>query len=236
MTSSELVIEKEQWRNLNDLLSTCMQISRARDRQVKCQRPLLWPAWGNGGRSPQSAVLSDKLKSIMQPKPSLITNHRLSQLEFDHQYFQDRGTKKRKGFLRHQKWPDKSKWCWVESILDSETHSHNFTLRPSLLAPALGATSIRVTLNFCQWANGYCSSARVAMVVTGKSSWGFITGASSAWDGIFQTFFFSDLNVQKSSSLLNKFKIYMRLLGDIVRSLLPPSLKLKTLRGLLSSR
>ena len=55
------------------------------------------------------SVLSDKLKSIMQPKPSLITNHRLSQLEFDHQYFQDLGTKKRKGFLRHQKWPDKSK-------------------------------------------------------------------------------------------------------------------------------
>ena len=136
MTSSELVIEKEQWRNLNDLLSTCMQISRARDRQVKCQRPLLWPAWGNGGGGPQSAVLSDKLKSIMQPKPSLITNHRLSQLEFDHQYFQ--GGMKRKGFLRHQKWPDKSKWCWVESIPDSETHSHNFTLRPSLLPLCFG--------------------------------------------------------------------------------------------------
>ena len=37
-----------------------------------------------------------------------------------------------------------------------------------------------VTLNFCQWANGYCS-ARVRLWLTCNSSWDFITGASSAW-------------------------------------------------------
>ena len=172
MTSSELVIEKEQWRNLNDLLSTCMQISRARDRQVKCQRPLLWPAWGNGGRSPQSAVLSDKLKSIMQPKPSLITNHRLSQLEFDHQYFQGGMKRKEVFYVTKSGLINQSDVGWSPSqTLKLTVIILHFVPRCSRFA--LGATSsiryARVTLNFCQWANGYCS-ARVRLWLTCNSS------------------------------------------------------------------
>ena len=119
----------------------------------------------------------------------------------------------------------------MESTPDSETHSHNFTLRRfdccccCFWGPPPGSCrNARVTLNFCQWANGYCS-ARVRWLVQTQLE-------HHQHDVcVFSIFFFSDLNVQKI--IWSHSKIYLFWSQrSIVRTLIPRALlKLKTLRG-----
>ena len=117
----------------------------------------------------------------------------------------------------------------MESTPDSETHSHNFTLRRfdcccCFWGPPGSCRYARVTLNFCQWANGYCS-ARVRWLVQ--------TQLEHHQHDVcfFSIFFFSDLNVQKI--IWSHSKIYLFWSQrSIVRTLIPRALlKLKTLRG-----